>query len=736
MALLSKPESTPNECELPNSTFRYCYISGPGGEATEENYCDEKSPTFSTGMFHAPNSALEDTGSFSSSGSPLEVATHTPPCTDSHTNLVEDTWRIYPSMWQSRAGVRCTVYQQPNPVKIDRVLSDSETTSPSVTDSLEDVSPCSADSLTIGQMIQCPSDANEWCKKYQRKGLTNPSTIMLYEPQKDEVSLPDNLSNIKNFDLKSSSSSEQISKSHITEQKIEFQGLSSAQNNKLLSGETTDKCVIPLELSSCISQQWQTQHTSHMHVKQSALPSDLWSRCRREEQSPHEYVDDEEKDENINSENHAVKNNNGNHHRLLQIRKNCTKVSEFCDGNPVALHMHPQDMEEKDRCHPKEEHQIPAVKEIKSGEEQTSGVTYTDAQGTKKGVKNPSKKSGNESVPVNTLTLRKAYDEKQRSETRKRIKDRKQKRVEGRNERIGVIEQHRRMRDENLVQQSQIVSTEKAINYRVNKQVLTNKCLKENIAIYNGPGRILIVKLESEACQTTTIAGRACPSVENGDSPKSSTPRDKNYCDEYEDDFECDSTNDATIPSIEDDRSQLRNSCRSEQQSVNRNTCVRSGNSYAEIARRLKSNSVSSRNSRLARSVCNSGRTTTSSELLPISATEIGPCGANGAEPEDRFVRFPPIELNNFDSRRFPRNAFSQGKIGLFRDQAVNNHIGELFRRRSEQLHAKPPVYIRNGRTQKFPALKRHAEYYGKVPRGRARSLSRDKKSIRRYIKY
>ena len=721
MALLSKPESTPNGCELPNSTFRCCYLSGPGSEAKEENYCDEKSLKFNAGMYYAPDSALENMGSLSSSGSPLEVSTHTPPYTDSHINLVGDPWRIYPSTWQARAGVGCTVYPQPNPVQIDRVLSDSEASSPSVADSLEDASPCSADSFTIGQMIQCPSDANEWCKKYQRKGLTNPSTIMLSEPQKDEVSLPDNLSNIKNFDLKSSSSSDQISKSH----------------NYLLSGKTMNKSVIPLELSPCISQQWHTQQTSHMHVKRRALPSDASSssRCRREEQSPHEYVDDEEKDEDNHTENHAVKNNNGNHHRLLRIRENCTKVSEFCDGKPVALHMHPQDTEEKNRCNPKEEHQIPAVKEIKSGEEQTSGVTYSDARGTKKGGKKPSKKRGNEPVdPVNTLTLRKAYDEKQRSETRKRIKDRKQKVVEGRNERIRVIEPHRRRRDGNLVQQSQIVSIEKAINYRVNKHVLTNKCLKENIAIYNGPGRILIVKLESETCQTTTMAGRACPSLENGDSPKSSTPRDKNYCDEYEDDFECDSTDDATIPSIEDDKS--RNSCRSEQQSVNRNTCVRSGNSYAEIARRLKSNSVSSRNSQLARSVCNSGGTTTSSELLPISATETGPCGANGAEPEDRFVRFPPIELNNVDSRRFPRNAFSQGKIGLFRDQAVNDHIGELFRRRSEQLHAKPPGYIHNGRKQKFPALKRHAEYYGNIPRGRTRAQSRDKQSVRRYIKY
>lgn len=642
----------------------------------------------------------------------MHETSHDISSSNSQNNLYDIQWRFHPNVWQMENITRCLDFQHLNSGNTEPVNNDNITGSPHVSNSLEeDISLCSSESTFSSTQIatERPHEREvdeESCKLYEEERMINANTQP--KTMEDEILVPECLSNTGNFDLKCSSSIDQVSFRHTSEQNYDIQDLVKLGNNKLAHAGTT---------SSCTAQRNPVPPIQDTRVERSkqAMPSGgvVWS-SHRVMESLVDHDDDTAEKEDVGTHsvdtNFDVENNNENHHKLLRIRNNCTKVTTFCNSQPVVVHQLDA-FEGSSHSYGGEERQVAVVKEIKNGKHQSSDKTAIDISRDKHGRKKQTTEI--KEAPVNTLALRKAYDEKQRAETRKHIHQtpKKEEYKECVCEKMSRNRSRRRRLHEN-VELPKIVSTEKVFKYKANK--VANMPLKENLAIYNGPGRILVVKLESETCQQAFIDRMIhLDRLEKDDQSSTQPPQDESV-DEYKDDFECDEKNDSALSSKEDECNQFQSTITVDQithkQRAERQ--VRKENSYLEISRRLKT-SLSSRNVLFTRqpNVCSGGGyAVTTSEMFHITS-DTTPSNSSGTDSDDscrkELVRFPSIQMNNFVSQRFPRNAFSQGRVGMFRNRQVREKAVEIYRRRSEQLHQPPPRYTHHVKLPKLPAIRR-----------------------------
>lgn len=721
MAILKEEESIPNlsefqlSCSTPLNGHKG-HISEPQ-IINEENYSNKKLPepvyTAHCQSLKELNSSLMS-ATFDSESADMHETSHEVSNSYSQNNLYDIQWRFHPNVWQMKNGTKCLDFQHLNPGNTDPVNEGKITGSPEISDSLkDDVSLCSSENTFSSAQIAIESpngreEDEESCKLYGEERMYNTNTTL-----DDEILVPECLSNTGNFDLKCSSSVDQVSYRRISEQNVDIQGIAKLGNNKLVRVGTTSNCIAQRNPEPPI------QHTRVEQSEQAVLSGGAILSSQQVMESVVDHDDDTAEKEDVDTHsvdtNFAVENNNENHHKLLRIRNNCTEVTKFCNSQPVVVHQLDA-VEGISRGYGGEERQVAVVKEIKSGEHQPSDSTATDISRDKHGREKSKKQNKeNKDTPVNTLALRKAYDEKQRAETRKHIHrtPKKEEYKECVCEKISRNRSRRRRLCEN-VELPKIASTEKVFKYKANK--FANVPLKENLAVYNGPGRILVVKMESETCHRAFIDSRIhLDRLEKDDQSRTQPHQEESVDNEYEDDFECDEKYDlSALSSQEDERSQFQSTSMLEQQTPMERAKrqVRNENSYLEISRRLKA-SLSSRNVLFTRqsNVCNGGGyAVTTSEMLHITS-DTTPSNSSGTDSDDssgkELIRFPSIQMNNFVSRRFPRNAFSQGRVGMFRNRQVREKAVEIYRRRSEQLHQPPPRYTHHVKLPKLPAIRR-----------------------------
>lgn len=722
MALLKEEESIPNfsEFQLSCSTplnGRKEHISEPQ-IINEENNSHTILPEIhgEIPVYTAHCQSLKELNpslmseTFDSESADMHETSHEISNFYSQNDLYDIQWRFHPNVWQMENGTKCLDFQHLNSGNTDPVNDGNFTGSPEISDSLEDdVSLCSSKSTFSSTQIAIEKpngreENEESCNLCEEERIYNANTSS--KTMEDEVLVPECLSNTGNYDLKCSSSVDQVSYRRTSEQNFEIQGHDKLGNSKRLRAGTT---------SSCTAQRNPVPPIQHARVEQSEqtmLSGGAILSSQRVMEGLVDHDDDiteKDVDAQLVETNFAVENNNENHHKLLRIRNNCTKVTKFCNSQPVVVHQL-DPVEGGSRGYGGEERQVAVVKEIKSGEHQPSDKTAIDISWDKHGRKKSKKQTKeNRDVPMNTLALRKAYDEKQRAETRKHIHrtPKKEEYKECVCEKISRNRSHRRRLRENI-ELPKIVSTDKIFKYKANK--VANMPLKENLAIYNGPGRILVVKLESETCNQAFIDRMIhLDSLEKDGQLRTQPNQEESVNNEYN--FECNEKYDlSALSSQEDERSQFQSTSMVDQMTPKQRAerQVHNENSYLEISRRLKG-SLSSRNVFTRQSsVCNGGYAVTTSAMFHITS-DTTPSNSSGTDSDDssgkEFVRFPSIQMNNFVSQRCPRNAFSQGRIGMFRNRQVREKAVEIYRRRSEQLHQPSPRYTHHVKLPKLPAI-------------------------------
>ncbi|XP_061192324.1 uncharacterized protein LOC133200554 [Saccostrea echinata] len=540
----------------------------------------------------------------------------------------------------------------------------------------------------------------------------------------DEIPLHDCLSGAENFGLKSSSSVSQdtLSSQHSTREEYGWQGDCAHSRSKdpicAISTAATLSSTIYSNTRECLS----TSSNDHRCVKacdgqfSKSEDSHETSFCNKTQHEHNatggpaiskvlessfnsgvsDYKVDYERDEDgtpVNC-NNIPQHENQNQHQSYNyaVKKNVTKISST-EAKPVVTRL---ENIEKNTTHSKicEELQIPMVKEIKSGEQTEADLKQENIFSYRPRTKYPKskerKKLKRKAESHNSLELRKAYDAKQRAETKK-LDGLKLKKPENKMDikhRKFILKELRDYKKGIPTENDKINCSGEVTNCR-KKNLFVVDYTKENLAIYSSPGKTLFVKLESETNHYRNNSKNY--DLEKIDQTRIILHQGENTSHVYEDDFESDEDDSPSKPGAE--LFDLRNSISLlDSKTANREAgrLIGNKNGYVEMARRLKASLGIGKELSAQTMVFNDDQTSCE-QLQCATEAKTYAYSTNPGQSASYagYMNLPPIEMNNFVVQRLPKHSYSQNKTGgLAKDVLLSGDKAmEISRRNLNQRY-------------------------------------------------